>query len=89
MITLVCSLRADTENGGTPIHSEFDQIGVTNEFERFIWNPKTGLDPANPNNPPNITMPNARPYNKDSFLLINAGRDGEYGTQDDITNYLK
>jgi len=76
------------ESGGTPIHSELDQ-DIANEFERFIWNPKTGLDPMNPNNPPDISMPNARPYNKESFLLINAGRDGEYGTQDDITNYLK
>jgi len=28
-----------------------------------------------------------RPYRADSFILISAGYDGEYGTADDITNY--
>ena len=29
----------------------------------------------------------ARPYNKDSFLLISAGPDGLYGTSDDVCNF--
>ncbi|MBU0639522.1 MAG: type II secretion system GspH family protein [Planctomycetes bacterium] len=29
----------------------------------------------------------AVPYRKDSFILISAGRDGSYGTEDDITNF--
>jgi len=28
-----------------------------------------------------------RPYRKDSFILISAGWDGEYGTGDDVTNF--
>jgi len=27
------------------------------------------------------------PYNADSFILISAGRDGLYGTEDDVTNF--
>jgi prepilin-type N-terminal cleavage/methylation domain-containing protein len=30
-----------------------------------------------------------RPYRADSFILISAGSDGEYGTADDITNFKK
>lgn len=30
-----------------------------------------------------------RPYRSDSFLLISAGYDGEYGTRDDIFNFAK
>lgn len=30
-----------------------------------------------------------RPYNHDSFILISAGPDGLYGTEDDITNFDK
>jgi len=29
----------------------------------------------------------SRPYNADTFILISAGYDGEYGTADDICNY--
>lgn len=29
------------------------------------------------------------PYNKDSFILISAGKDGLYGTEDDIFNFEK
>ena len=76
-----------------PIHPKFDEYDATNfndeEFEQFIWNPKTGTNPSSPTDPTDNIYSNARPYNKGSFLLINAGRDGEYGTQDDITNYLK
>ncbi|MBN1975437.1 MAG: type II secretion system protein [Sedimentisphaerales bacterium] len=28
-----------------------------------------------------------RPFNKDTFILISAGNDGEYGTSDDICNF--
>ena len=30
-----------------------------------------------------------RPYNKDTFILVNAGPDGVYGTPDDITNFTR
>ncbi|MBU0641310.1 MAG: hypothetical protein KKB50_20825 [Planctomycetes bacterium] len=29
----------------------------------------------------------AVPYRKDSFILLSAGRDGAYGTEDDVTNF--
>ena len=44
-------------------------------FARFIWNQ-------------NVTARN-EPHNKDSYLLISAGRDGVYGTTDDITNWTR
>ena len=40
----------------------------------------------------NLTSPissDALPYNKDSFILISAGKDGLYGTDDDIFNFDK
>lgn len=40
----------------------------------------------------NLTSPisnDAIPYNKDSFILISAGKDGLYGTEDDIFNFDK
>lgn len=36
-------------------------------------------------NPKIVSQP--RPYNKDTYLLISAGYDGLYGTDDDITNF--
>ncbi len=37
---------------------------------------------------PKVTTVNMkRPYRPDSYLLISAGADGEYGTVDDITNF--
>jgi len=66
-----------------PLYPSFDEPV---EFYNYTWDPMTGLDPAN-NNQPNIFHPSARPYNKDSFILINAGRDNQYGTKDDICNF--
>lgn len=45
------------------------------QFYKFIRDPKIP-DP----NPP-------RPYRPDTYLLISAGADGVYGTNDDITNF--
>jgi len=36
---------------------------------------------------PNITIQSGRPYRPDSYILISAGYDGEYGTEDDIYNF--
>jgi len=36
---------------------------------------------------PNITILSGRPYRPDSYILISAGYDGEYGTEDDIYNF--
>ena len=42
-------------------------------FARFIWDRR-------------VTA-RTEPYNKDSYLLISAGPDALWGTQDDITNF--
>lgn len=36
---------------------------------------------------PNIRIQTGRPYRPDSYILISAGYDGEYGTEDDIYNF--
>jgi len=53
-------------------------------FEGFIWNPLTGMGV---NESDRLKHLSARPYNKDSFLLISAGPDGLYGTGDDVCNF--
>ena len=57
----------------------------TNPFANYIWDTRTG-DMVTTKSWIN---PNARPYKADSFLLIGAGRDGLYGTEDDITNFTR
>ncbi|MBN1844735.1 MAG: type II secretion system protein [Sedimentisphaerales bacterium] len=71
--------------GGDPYYEDFD---APEEFYKFVWNPDTGYPPGGSTaGPASYTNPSARPYNMDSFILINAGRDHEYGTADDITNF--
>ena len=36
-----------------------------------------------------ITILSGRPYRSDSYILLSAGYDGEYGTDDDIYNFKK
>ena len=38
---------------------------------------------------PNIKILSGRPYRPDSYILISAGYDGQYGTRDDIFNFNK
>jgi prepilin-type N-terminal cleavage/methylation domain-containing protein len=62
-----------------PVHNKPDKIhvyaGLTgfDKFNEDITNQKVGQY--------------AKPYNARSFLLISAGRDGIYGTNDDVTNF--
>jgi len=42
----------------------------------------TGGTEASPVRPPTVI-----PYRKDTFILITAGKDGLYGTSDDVTNF--
>ena len=79
------AITTDTDGSGSSYHEDFaypdfDQYN-NGDFENFIFDPRTGFG--------NSEDPSARPYNKDSFILINAGRDHEYGTPDDITNYTR
>jgi hypothetical protein len=36
---------------------------------------------------PDIRMRSGRPYREDSYILISAGFDGLYGTEDDVLNF--
>ncbi len=78
-------------NGNGILHPVFDiDNGATvREFEIYIWNSETGVDinNNNPNLEAKFSSLQARPYNPDSYILINAGVDGQYGTEDDITNF--
>ncbi len=69
------------DGNGNPWHPQFNAT----QFYNYIGNPKTTTTPQNPN----FQEPAARPYNPDSFLLINAGPDGQYGTTDDIVNFQR
>jgi len=42
----------------------------------------TGGTESSPVRPPTVI-----PYRKDTFILITAGKDGLYGTSDDVTNF--
>lgn len=43
----------------------------------------------NPDSTGALNTMTARPFKKDSFLLISAGRDGVYGTEDDVNNFTR
>ena len=60
-------------------HPLKDVAGLDNfpEFYGFITDPKLIT----------TSLPNGWPYRPDSYILISAGADGEYGTTDDITNF--
>lgn len=57
---------------------------LTNEFAEFIRSFRaTTFDSIN--NPREIVWP--RPVNVDTFILLSAGKDGNYGTLDDVANF--
>lgn len=62
-------------------------VGLNDQFFKFILDEQTALIPGT--DPPgyDTSLPTVRPHNKDSFILINAGVDGRFGTPDDITNF--
>ena len=59
----------------TPIATVLTDDPYVDSFARFI------LDPS--------VMARRAPVRKDSYLLISAGPDGRYGTDDDVTNWTK
>jgi len=75
----------DIDSGtGNPYHEKFFENPEA--FYEYIWDPKTGVvDPSTGS--ADFMLASARPHNADTFLLINAGRDHEFGTTDDITNF--
>jgi len=71
---------ADGVLGAAPPPPPAPSSGMASEddwldFDSMILNPKI------------VTI--SRPYRADSYILISAGKDGRYGTPDDITNFEK
>lgn len=60
-------------NKGVNSHRLGHIAGTYENFYRYIADPKITTTPW--------------PYRPDSYILISAGADGEYGTADDITNF--
>jgi prepilin-type N-terminal cleavage/methylation domain-containing protein len=59
--------------------------GVTSTFAKFIHDHRVGVTPGpNGQEGPHVR---AQPYNPDTYILISAGKDGLYGTEDDIKNF--
>ena len=69
------AITADVDQNSDPKYAQFDS-GL--EFEDHIRNPVTSRSTGGVG---------AQPYNRDTYLLISAGPDGEYGTGDDICNF--
>lgn len=59
---------------GDPI-VDLEGASFKDSFQRYIWDSTVTARPT--------------PVNKDTFLLISAGKDGRYGTNDDVTNFGK
>jgi prepilin-type N-terminal cleavage/methylation domain-containing protein len=54
-------------------------------FEKYVWDQRSGnLDNTEP-----FHDADARPFNRDSYILISAGADALYGTEDDICNFTR
>lgn len=68
----------DPPPGGTP-HRLFQEAGQPEGY-RFYMNTTNDKLLAS-------LAAAVRPYRADTFILISAGSDGEYGTPDDITNF--
>lgn len=52
-------------------------VTIDKEFGRFTWDPSLAIQDS-------VAY---KPHHHDKYLLISAGSDGKYGTDDDITNY--
>ena len=57
----------------------------TRTFQYYVLNKQVYQATKDPDD--ETAVPTAVPYRKDSFLLITPGKDGVYGTSDDVTNY--
>jgi len=61
--------------GGTTIHDPPLNHSSAQVFYNKIWNDQL--------------LPNYRPYNGDTYILLSAGFDGEYGTDDDVFDFRR
>ena len=83
-----------TQNYADMPTSTYDPTGLITpknldlkKFESYLWDTKTGLAGSSGSNPTAFQSVSARPVNRDSYILMSAGPDGEFGTGDDITNF--
>lgn len=70
-----------------PTKDSINDPANKNTFVNFVLNRDVfeqtgGFDTANTTRIPTIV-----PYRKDSFIMVSAGKDGIYGTEDDVTNF--
>jgi type II secretory pathway pseudopilin PulG len=84
--------KANSSNPGLDVYNYADNWPVV-KIARAWYVPPT--DPAfkasfyDAIKDPSISAPNERAYRSDTFLLQSAGFDGQYGTADDIFNFVK
>ena len=69
------------EAPGNYIHNDYSR------FPYYIWNSDTGFVTGSPSPQANLNSGSARPYNQDSFILVSAGIDGNFGPfiKNDVT----
>lgn len=65
---------------------DYDTLAEAKTLPGFLWDPETGYATSGDEGD-KLNSPTARPYNADTFILWSAGYDGEFGTDDDITNF--
>ena len=87
-------LITEDEEAGAPYHPTIAEGTSYQVFHEFIMDPQTALKPGKTKDDadaydPSSDNPRIRPYNTDSFILINPGADGEYCTPDDVLNFEK
>jgi type II secretory pathway pseudopilin PulG len=70
----------DTTPQDHPLADNGGNLSDVQDFENMIVNRQVTRDP---------TLDIKRPYRAQSYILISAGKDGLYGTSDDITNFDK
>jgi len=62
-------------------------------FEYYLWDQRTGVTTKPPTaagyRADKFASGAARPYKRDSFILMTAGPDGDYGTEDDVCNFQR
>jgi type II secretory pathway pseudopilin PulG len=79
-LSLMLLKSADTSPIDHPLADNNGQQQDWIDFENMILNRQVTQDP---------TVDLKRPYKAQSYILISAGKDGLYGTSDDITNFKK
>jgi hypothetical protein len=71
---------AETSPVDHPLADNGGNINDVEDFENMILNRQVTQNPL---------TDIKRPYRAQSYILISAGKDGLYGTSDDITNFKK